>query len=350
MENERKLATIRRVKAVRPIKDADNIEAVDIDGWTVVTQKSNNFKEGDTVLYLEIDSFIDVTDPRFEFLAERGVKTNKMGEKGHVLKTIRLKGTYSQGLILPLAEFLGDIPESGDYGEDLTEVLGIKKWEPPIPANLRGNIEGRFPDFMRKTDAERIQNLGEIFPLDAYWIATEKIDGTSATYGLDVDGKFWVCSRNLALKETEGNLYWEMAKRHDIEGWLRTQVQVGDAAVLQGEIYGEGIGKNPLGVKGHHFSAFNFQSAPNLWGSSNLLMMEDYNSIRSSVMPEWANVAPTIKLPIPQSIEEALAQVDGMKSTISPQRQAEGVVWWRTIPDNQRNFKAINNKLLSKEK
>jgi len=355
---DRKLASIQVIKAVQEIPDADKVQQVWVNGWSVVVSKTTEYRQHDPVLFFEIDSFIDVQDERFAFLADRGVKTNHAGEVGHVVKTIRLKKTYSQGLILPLGLF----PEITDdlifEGSDVTELLGIKKWEPPIPADLRGTIKGLFPSWVSKTSAERVQNLGGIFPLDDNWVATEKIDGTSVTYILDEERNFRVCSRNLELKKSEGNVYWRAATLFDIEDKLKSLRDLYPdlrAYVLQGEIFGEGINKNPLGQKGIKFVPFNLQLAHYLTGN----VTEQGNSFWNdesivSLLPSYIGFDPPPfyrDLAPPQSIEEALAQVEGLKSLVNPERQAEGIVWWRTINDPEiRNFKAINNKLLLKEK
>jgi len=336
---ERKLASIKTITAINPIPDADNIEALKVGGWPIVAQKNQGHKVDDLVVYFEIDSFLPVDDPRFSFLESRGVKVNEAGVRGHVLKTIKLRKTYSQGLILPLSLF-PEIPLSLRFdGADLSELLSIDKWEPPIPATMRGQVEGSFPTFfMQKTNAERVQNLEKIFPLEATSaIATEKIDGTSASYGIDADGKFWVCSRNLALKETEGNLYWKIARELEIEEFLRDIHQDLGAVVLQGEIFGEGIQNNPLGIKGQKFSPFNYGTA---YGVNSVFASRD--SVPGVPVPIY-------DIELPQSAEEAIEQVEGVKSLINPQRQAEGIVWW-LFGHKYRNFKAINNKTLLKRK
>lgn len=362
---DRALATIRRIDEIKPIEGADKIEAIRVGGWWVVAQKGQGHEVGSTVVYFEIDSFLPASDERFADFCERSTRVNENGDRGHVLKTIRLRGTYSQGAIMPLTAFpeLGH-PDSGydqtvwtfNNGDDVTEALGITKWEPPVPAELSGNASGLFPSFMRRTDAERVQNLSEMFPLDDSWIPTEKVDGTSATYALSPDGEFVVCSRNYVLMPS-GNLYWKIAERYGIEEYLRTikaSTVEGAAVVLQGEIFGEGIQKNPLGIKGNDFVAFNLQWGVNIAEQINRLYLKE-----AVELPKGMQRAKIYEgLTPPQSVDEALEQVEGIKSLISPERQTEGVVWWRTVPSCleaaqirlPRNFKAINNKFLAKQK
>ena len=126
---QRKLVSIRKIISIDPIEGADNIVCATVDGWKLVTQKSNNFKPDDLVVYFEIDSFLPINE-KFEFLRKSSYK--KMGEKeGFRLKTIKLRGQISQGLILPLSEFsyLEELNNGAfNEGDDLTEFLGVEKW------------------------------------------------------------------------------------------------------------------------------------------------------------------------------------------------------------------------------
>jgi RNA ligase (TIGR02306 family) len=96
---ERKLASIQKVAEIRPIEGADAIEVARINNWNVVVKKGE-YKAGDLCIYCEIDSFLPVRE-EFEFLRKSSFK--KMGDQeGFRLKTIRLRGQLSQGLLLPL--------------------------------------------------------------------------------------------------------------------------------------------------------------------------------------------------------------------------------------------------------
>jgi RNA ligase (TIGR02306 family) len=147
---ERKLASIRRITNISPIEGADKIELVTVDGWKVVVAKDVGHKVGNMVVYCEIDSFLPVKD-EFEFLRKSSYKKMVDGTEGFRLKTIKLRGQVSQGLILPINvlpinQFASghNLPE----GMDVTEMLGIVKYEPPIPAELAGKVKGMFPSFL----------------------------------------------------------------------------------------------------------------------------------------------------------------------------------------------------------
>jgi hypothetical protein len=143
---ERKLASIKQITDIRPIEGADKIELASVGGWNVVVAKDVRHKVGDMVVYCEIDSFIPIRE-EFEFLRKSSYK--KMGDQeGFRLKTIKLRGQVSQGLILPIHVL--PLLEMVSEGQDVTEMLGIVKYEPPIPAELAGKVKGQFPSFLKR--------------------------------------------------------------------------------------------------------------------------------------------------------------------------------------------------------
>lgn len=246
----RKLASIKKIETLPPHPNADKLDIAYIGGWRAVVKKSE-FNEGDLVVYCEIDSHIPLK------LAPFLEKSNKVrtvnGVDGVVLKSIRLRGELSQGLILPLSVLSTDIIPV--EGLDVSEDLNITKWEPPQPALLSGVTKGPFPSFIRKTDQSRIQNIWEELSnpdnnyIDNQWEVTTKLDGSSMTVYLN-DGEFGVCSRNQELRETEDNTFWKVARQNNMEKKLRS---LGRNIALQGELIGEGIQGNHEKIKGHEF-------------------------------------------------------------------------------------------------
>jgi RNA ligase (TIGR02306 family) len=368
--SERALATIEKILSLEPIEGADKIELAKVRGWNVVVQKGL-YEVGDLVIYFEIDTMLPQDDERFESFMSRGVRTDSEGRTGHVVKTIRLKGKYSQGLVMPVDEFADPFAYEERplaVGSDVTDAVGVWKWEPPIPAQLSGKVRGGLPGWVRKTDAERIQNFEDFLPLDPEdFYCTEKIDGSSVTFTFK-DDDFHVCSRNLDLEETEGNTFWEIAKKYHIKDFLYDMlheycagnVTPDDYITLQGEIYGEGINGNRLGLKGHHFAAFNFESSKPIWlpyvkdGLVEGIPMVPLFGTDWDYMDDIEDVIIGPRIPAPQSVEEALEAVDGLKSLLAKDRLAEGVVWRRKdgedIIPGVRSLKAISNKYLLKEK
>lgn len=306
----RKLATIETIESIRAIPGADAIVCARIRGWDVVV-KRDEFLPGDRCVYVEVDAMLDVTDPRFEFLAPRGVSTDPDGRTGHVLKTAKLRGQFSQGLALSIDLF----PEFGNavVGDDVTAALDIVKWDPPIPAGS-GTISGAFPSWLPKTDEERVQNLAAILDQPGEWVATEKIDGSSMTAWVrdDVDG---VAQRNWDL--SANGSFWRTARALELHRILRDSFPGSNAAV-QGELFGPGIQGNPLRVRDIQFRAFTVRT--------------DGRELPRSEWPAaiLAISVPVYDLTFPRTVDEASAQVETLRSLITPDAAAEGVVWRRT--------------------
>jgi RNA ligase (TIGR02306 family) len=343
---ERKLASIRIIKDIKPIEGADMIELAIVDGWQVVVAKNVGHNIGDMVIYCEIDSFLPIQE-EFEFLRKSSYK--KMGEQeGFRLKTIKLRGQVSQGLILPISVL--NPPDTNIYvtpfeGLDVTEMLGIVKYEPPIPAELAGKVKGSFPSFIPKTDEERIQNLTKAYEEWKYqskhqFYVTEKLDGSSATYYVK-DGEFGVCSRNLELLETEGNTFWKAARELDLENKMKS---LGRNISLQGELIGEGVQGNRYRIKGHtvrFYTAFNIDKYKRIPFVEMVVMLMDMGLQHVPVLnQEFAFL-------LPDTVEEMLKYAED-KSVLNDQREREGVVV-RSM-DGTISFKAISNKFLLEEK
>ena len=339
---ERKLATIRKISELRPIEGADKIELAIVDGWQVVVAKDVEHKVGNKIVYCEIDSFLPIRE-EFEFLRKSSYK--KMGDQeGFRLKTIKLRGQVSQGLILPISVL--NPPDTNIYvepfeGLDVTEMLDIVKYEPPIPVELAGKVKGQFPSFLQKTDEERVQNIAVEYSALSFqskhqFYVTEKLDGSSATYYVK-DGEFGVCSRNLELLETEGNTFWKAARELDLENKMKSR---GKNFSLQGELIGEGIQGNRYGIKGHSvrfFTGFDIDKYQRIPFIIMVVMLEEMGLQCVPVL----NQEPTFILP--GTVEEMLKYAED-KSALNDKREREGVVV-RSM-DGTISFKAISNKFL----
>lgn len=356
---ERKLASIRKISNIQPIEGADKIELVTVDGWKVVVAKDVGHKIGDLVIYCEIDSFLPIREG-FEFLRKSSYK--KMGDQeGFRLKTIKIRGVTSQGLILPLLVLEGDDEmkigiskqpwgdqlQLGPYdnalvievGTDVTEHLGIVKYEPPIPAELSGKVKGLFPSFLRKTDEERIQNLSDQYDelkTHTYYV-TEKLDGSSATFYYN-DGVFGVCSRNLELLETEGNTFWKVARELDLENKMKS---LGKNISIQSELIGESVQGNPYKIKGQTIRCFNLFNIDTQEYSS----LTDFKDTVEMLGLETVPMLDT-NFKLPDTIDELLKFADS-KSELNPNYDREGIVI-RTL-DRKISFKVISNKFLINE-
>lgn len=342
----RQLASVQKVIEVLPIPGADRIEMVKVLGWQMVAQKGK-FIPGDLAIFCEIDTLLpDV--PEFAFMK---------GDKFRV-RTRRFKGCLSQGLLLPFddpyvyrklyeAKVLINTLKPG---QDMTEVLGFMKWEPPETEQTRGEKVDNFPLYIvPKTDEERIQSrpkvLEEIKGRGVYW--TEKCDGTSFTAFLK-DAEFGICSRNQMLKHDGNNVYSRIAIKYDLERILRAMhVNLGHQFALQGEICGPHIQENRMKLKEHQLFVFN------IW---------DIDAHQYLDYPVFQEVAKMYEVPIvrtlgieykfERTLDELLEMAKGCyPDTVQPR---EGIVVrpleeaFSGVLGGRMSFKVINNEFLLK--
>jgi RNA ligase (TIGR02306 family) len=370
----RKLATIRRIADIQPIEGADAIEVATVDGWKVVI-KRGEFEVGDLAVYLEIDSW--VPHELAPFLSKGSVPREYNGVKGERLRTIKLRGQVSQGLLLPVdhvdgypfitgwfhEDGIGTIVIAAE-GRDVTECLNIQKWEAPIPAQLQGQAKGTFPtSLIPKTDQERIQNcFGDIqkrakrFATEKVWNSdtqtldersvvipddfeeptyevTLKLDGSSMTI-FRWEGELRVCSRNMELKineENKDNTFVAMA--------LKIGDKIPDGFAFQGELMGPGIQGNREGFKEHQFFVFD------------IFNIQEHVYLRPFARRLECKQRGLDHVPMfgyvwyaPESVESGLAIAEGPSIN---HKIREGLVW-KCNEDPSFSFKTISNKFLLK--
>lgn len=365
---ERKLASIQKIAKLTPIDGADKIEVAHILGWKVVVQKGLH-KEGDLVVYFEIDSLLPEL-PEFEFLRKNCYVSEKtsVNGAGFRLKTIKLRGQISQGLIIPIRELKDYLvadpgnpyndhrPETTfllEEGADVTEDLGVKKFERPIPANLAGRIRGNFPSFIPKTDQERIQNFfGDFWKKykDHDWEVSLKLDGSSMTvYYYALEDRFGVCSRNLDLTETEDNAFWATARKLNLESIMRDMSSYGlklngnpYSFALQGELIGPGVQGNReqlTELQFHIFDIYDIEEGVYL----NSIEREGFVAHYGLKHVPVYEIAKMGYDSADGFLELAEFGYDNGKSLNNPVR--EGLVF-KSIQDPSVSFKAISQKYL----
>lgn len=247
VNGERRMAWVARVEEIFPIPERDRIVQYRIGGWKVI-DGIGKYNVGDMVIYVSVDSWVPNT--LAPFLSRDKEPRVYEGVPGERLKTIKMGGALSQGLLLPLTVLQNDGQwidgVTVDEDTDVTEILGILKWE-RTPEFRAANAKGNFPYFLRKTDQERVQNvrprtLEQVGP--ATYEVTEKLEGQSFTAYLWED-VFGVCSRNLELKADEPSTWIDTAKKYDIEAKLRAFFgRTGKQIAIQGEQVGPGIEGN----------------------------------------------------------------------------------------------------------
>lgn len=344
---ERKMATIRRIDTIGPIEGADAIEVATVGGWKVVVKKGD-FAPGDLAVYVEIDAFVPTTIAPFLTKPDHYPKVFE-GVEGERLRTVRLRGQLSQGLLLPLSVMTDNghtIYQVEDI--DVSECLGIVKYEAPIPAQLAGEVKGMFPGYIPKTDQERIQNLkaelAEWQRLGYTFERTEKLDGTSMTAFM-VDGVFSICSRNLELKPNPDNSMWKAAAEQNLMEILTLLNTLSPRNLaLQGELIGNGIQSNKYKYTGQEFRVFDIYDIDAKKYFTPAERKEFVTELNIKHVPVMASAFSLVGL----TIDDLLKMAEGksvMGDITGPER--EGDVY-KCLEDPSISFKVISNKFLMK--
>lgn len=358
---ERAMATVRRIDSVDPIDGADRIEVARVGGWSVVVGKGE-YKAGDYAIYFEIDTFLPVDDERFAFLASRGTKTmawNGEEREGHVLRTAKMRGVYSQGLLMK-PDLWGINPETlpklCDERINMSGQIGVREWYKPLPSS---DFIGRYDPYVApRTDAVRIQNIDkatwDVVKKTDYFCSV-KVDGTSTTMLWDERvNRFRGFSHNneFDLTTSLGKTLMECAERQGIGEFCKSHPMV----TVQAELCGPKIQSNRYALGEHRLFVFS------LWDMNRGSYLNPYvfGELTDSVVPKL-----DIDLSQFDGTSDFLSWVDGMRGNITKDRLDEGVVVhvvgnlratqdeWLALSDElgmQRQVKAVSNKFLLKAK
>jgi len=341
----RKLATVATVLNLTPIEWADQIELAQIRGWKVVVKK-NQFKVGDLCIYLEIGSVCpdgipeelqeemktlvkklskQPKSPEKETIQERILEIGSLNtrpefeflrSKKFIIKTQRIKGTISQGIVFPI-DILSNIVDLNTFelheGMDLTDLLGVVQYQEPEPANLSGDAKGGFPYNQLTSDEERIENLVDAYQIlkNYKYIVTEKLEGSSSNFYID-NGEFGVCSRGTNLIENEKNSFWKVARKLKIEEKMRSYAEKHRLKNfnLQGELIGEGIQSNIYNLKGQtvrFFAGFDIDKQLYFQYPIFIEMINEMNLVTVPII--FTNFE------LPENLDELIESVDNYKTT-----------------------------------
>lgn len=377
----RKLASIVRIGTTYPIPDSDRLSVAIPEGtmWRVVTAR-DEFKEGDLAMFFEIDAGLPPDDPRYEFLHERALRkfVNKHGSvlrKIVRIRTVKLRGVISQGLLIPILQF--PEAEGHEVGDDMTEALGVLHYD-DVAEEIRqlldtstkpgtGRPAGAFPWYVPKTDETRIQSLPQ-------WVeelkgvkfeVTLKMDGSSASYGYAPSKRedkdpFFVCSRNFELKRPEpdegvtemleatrsGSTWWEMAFKYELESKLKAYCEENKCELcIQGEIVGPGMNGNRDELKDREFRVFRIWDIGRqyfLTTPERVAVCEALGLLHVPILAVRMDVFNDLP-----SVDEILKFAEGKTAS---GHEREGLVFKEADTHHPRSFKAVSNAYLLKQK
>ena len=398
-DNQRELAYVVRVDDITSIEGYDRVELAHVSGWTIVVGKGE-FKPNDLAIYFEIDSKLPEVKPftDMEFLAKKKFK----------VKTQKMCKSISQGLLMSANNFgwtltpgneaiiddTNTIHFLNDESRFLTKELGVtyyikednhrkakytdkytkmaqrhselfakqpykwlmqRKWGKEFLFIFYGkkNDSLKWPNWVKKTDEERVENMPWILTDKEPWVATEKIDGTSTTFtmkrGKRNKFEFYVCSRNVVFDKPDkpcfyhSNVYLEMAEKYNIEAHMKDMLGIHpewEWVTIQGETFGAGIQINNYDLDDHDFMAFNLvTSDKGRWNTIDMrrLLSDGYNIPCVPII--------NTEYILPDTIEELREYVQSELSTVNGKIK-EGIVFRDML--GEKSFKCVDPEYLIK--
>lgn len=367
-ERKRQMASIVEIDEVKPIDGADRIVVTTMKckGWKVITQKGE-FNPGDKAIYCEIDSMLKKDDNRFSFLIDRCLRkfVSKSGQvlyEGLRIKTIKLKGIFSQGLLLPMSQF----PEiaKNKVGDDVTEILGVEHYDEvkerfaPVfnGCTLGSDAYGPFPIQIPKTDEQRIQSNTELFEelKDRHFEVTIKADGSSTTFfyspSIDAENPYGVCSRNIRLKpeSREGTVpaFWQVSNKYNVSEVLKKHYdETGKEWAIQSELVGPGIQQCRNRETEHTFKVFR------IWDITNQCFVDPKTRrdfCKENGLPHVEVFSEDMQVFHKYTDVDSLLKLAEGKTAEGYER--EGLVFKTCDDGPQNSFKVVSNRYLMKIK
>lgn len=317
-----KIATVEIIKDIYPHSNADTLELAKVLNYQCVVKK-DSYAIGEKIIFIQPDTVL----PESEWSEIYRKDSSKR------VKAKRLRGEWSFGIVETLSLLpAGIFPDNYEIGQDVSETLGIIKYEPPAPTDLR--IKGNLPFGIPKTDEDRYQNIN----LREYYgkkvDVTLKVDGQNASYYYK-DGEYGVLTRSLELKTGYQNNYTDHIQRYNIFEKLKQYcTKYAINLVLRGESYGLGIQKS----KNNPYSKL-----PNGWLCFSVYLIDEMRYTNPGEKHYFVNVCQELDLPyvpmIGTNVTLTPELIDYYDNTDLHQGQLfEGVV----IKGEGFSFKVIN--------
>lgn len=349
MDTSRSLATIAEISELVPIVGADRIvlaKFVDRE-WEVIVAK-DTVVAGTRGIYFEPDSFLPER-PEFEELRKSCFRTSCDYRSGFYVRTIRMRGVYSQGYFQALSTLAqGDAFASLELHADVTEQLGVVQWPNTMDDadGDRNDVRRQFPSYIPKTGLKRIENVKKYYNAaieeGQKFMMTEKLDGTSCTVFLDSKGEYHVCSRNFDVTGAT-DLYNQISTYLNLEEKLRAFDR---PLIVQGEIIGPKVQNNNYKLTKPEFRVFNIWDLASL---ARLDLVETATQLGLQTVPILAR-----DFSLPKRMGELREHAEAEPSKLNNGKSIrEGLVistWPLEAGKGEFAFKVISRKYLAKEK
>jgi len=271
--------TVEQLEKIEPHENADRLEMATLSGrdYSFVVGKGQ-FQAGDAVIYFPIDSLLPMKIVHkiglTGKLAHGNIPDDDSERLQNRVKTVKLRGNISQGIVTGLTDLADIYPdidfESLDIGDDITEALGVTKYEPPVLPMRHGSL-AHLPDMVSTYDIESAQNYRDImdeYLMDRLVYITEKVEGSNWWATIDADGKIRVGQRNYEIIDVEDyqHDWYKVLKSQQLEDKLRQLWDELDKSndklqlvTLRGEMTGPGVQGNYYKLKDYKVWAFDIE-------------------------------------------------------------------------------------------
>lgn len=377
---QRMLCYVSKIDDIVPIENYDRVEQAVLGGWKVIINKADGFKPGDLCVYFEIDSLVNEADERFAFLQKRKYR----------IKTLKMCGTVSQGLVMPLSTF----PEIAkpELNMDLTELLKVKYYVPEdnqrkaARTNPYQSMKDRNPNLFKKpfvkkimryeigrkilfalygrnkkyewpshiaakTDVERIQNCICNLNDKQLYVATEKVDGSSCSIMCERGRlgrlNYYVCSRNVVFKDENSkcfykdNIYFEIYNKYNLKEIVTQILKDYDLqnVAIQMEIFGPGVQRRDYGLEEHDYRVFHIVSNRQKFTMDKVVEICEKYGLKHVPIIEENYILPDTIEELQNFVESEASKIDsGMK---------EGIVFYDK-KTGENYFKFVSPEYLMK--
>lgn len=330
------LASVEKIENKRPHPNADRLDLVDVKGYQCVTQKGL-YENGDSVIYIRTDTVLPDSPWADDY---------RKYSPGRV-RAVKLRDEWSEGIIVPfslLKEHGINFHMAVYFGMDVSEIIGVTKFVPPIPQDLIAKSV-ILPYQMSSTDEVRWEEIGENLPFGELVDITLKVDGTSTTYGYDLEDNYhFITNRSNELHIDMVNNYTVPYHNLSVGDKLKLYAEKHNISIaLRGETYGnkiQGMDKNPHSkISGVHIAFF-----------STFLPRERRYALKGD-KHYFINVCRELDLPTVDLIEENVPLTKELIERYSSELKElngnsfEGVV----VQHSKGSFKIINKNYDSKK-
>jgi RNA ligase (TIGR02306 family) len=213
-----------KVVEIEKVENHPNADRLDIltvlNGYPVIA-KRDEYKVGNKAVYVSVDALVPVQDARWSFL------TDSLTKEYQRIKAKRLRGVFSMGILTAAND-------DWEVGQDVQELLNIKKWEPEVDSLSTGGLSVVGPS-VPVYDLEGLRKFQWSIPENEEVVLTEKIHGANARFLVDSEGVLWVGSRTQFKKEDPNNMWWKVAEKYN----LKEKLSKYPGYTFYGEVYGQ---------------------------------------------------------------------------------------------------------------